>query len=132
MLLEHPQVDRCSGAVYNIYTIFFQGLYSKVPLVEDLESVCLCVSANYQVDEPRDENLSQITGKDIFFYADGSVIFWNVPQLERDSVLGFLKHSKMVEDDPFDEETIFEESEMMNFQPSDTDSTFLDVSKGIF
>ena len=32
-----------------------------------------------------------IFAKDIFFFAEGSVIFWNVPQLERDSVLHFLR-----------------------------------------
>ncbi len=44
------------------------------------------------------------------------MIFWNVPQLERDTVLTFLRAAKSIEDEPFDEATIFEESEMMNYE----------------
>ena len=29
--------------------------------------------------------------KDIFFFKEGCVVFWNVPELERSSVLKFLK-----------------------------------------
>ena len=33
--------------------------------------------------------------KEIFFFKEGSVIFWNVPELERNSVLKFLaKHAE--------------------------------------
>lgn len=35
-------------------------------------------------------------------------------ELERDNVLMLLRKSPMVEKDPYDEESIFEESEMMN------------------
>ena len=36
------------------------------------------------------------------------------PELERDNVLLLLRKSASVEGDPYDEESIFEESEMMN------------------
>lgn len=51
-------------------------------------------------------------GKDIFFFEHGSVIFWNVPQLERDTVLNFLRP---VEESGYNNVTIFEESEMVNY-----------------
>lgn len=88
-----------------------------MPLVEDLESVCLCVKPNYQVEHEihPDEKLRTVSSKDIFFFSDGSVIFWNVPHLERDTVLNFLRSSQIVEDAPFEESTIMEESEMMTY-----------------
>jgi hypothetical protein len=46
-----------------------QGLYEAQPLAEELLPTCLYVKARYKVDEE----------KDIFFFDDGSVIFWNVP-----------------------------------------------------
>ena len=58
-----------------------------------------------------------IRKKDIFFFADGSVVFWSVPELERKTVLDFLRHNPGIEepDGKHDQETIFEESEMMNY-----------------
>ncbi len=39
--------------------------------------------------------------QEIFFFKEGSVIFWNVPELERSSVLKFLaKHAE----DAYDED----------------------------
>jgi hypothetical protein len=42
------------------------------------------------------------------------LIFVLFLELERDNVLMLLRKSAMVENEPYDEESIFEESEMMN------------------
>ena len=49
----------------------------------------------------------------LWSFSGGSVIFWNVPELERDNVITFIKG---VENDGYDEETIHEESELLNFK----------------
>ena len=66
-----------------------------------------------------------IRGKDIFFFADGSVIFWSVPELERKTVLDFLRQNPGIEgsDGIYDEDTIFEESEMMTYSYIATEDT---------
>ena len=52
------------------------GLYEVVPLEDELASVCLCVTAKYNVD---DVDKSTGLGKDIYFFEDGTVVFWNIP-----------------------------------------------------
>ena len=64
--------------------------------------------------------------KEIFFYKEGCVIFWNVPELERSSVLKFLKPFT---DEGYEDSVVFEESEMMNYRMSSTDKPHLE--KGI-
>ena len=60
-----------------IQRIFFcTGLYEVVPLENELTSVCLCVTAKYNVD---DEDKATGLGKDIYFFEDGTVVFWNIP-----------------------------------------------------
>ncbi len=51
-------------------------MYEVVPLEEELASVCLCVTAKYNVD---DEDKLTGFGKDIYFFEDGTVVFWNIP-----------------------------------------------------
>ncbi len=94
---------------------------------------CLCVRSKYNVDEEpsSDNQAKQITSRDIFFFADGSVIFWNVPQIERESVLNFLRKAQTVEDEPFDEDTIFEESEMMSYELAQNTQKFSKLDKGV-
>jgi len=96
-----------------------QRLYSQVPLSEDLEPSCVFVTNKYNLDG--DEKT-----KEIFFFKVGCVVFWNVPELERNSVLKFLR---TFSDDSYEEDVIFEESEMMSYKMSKTANPHLD--KGI-
>ncbi|KAH7956263.1 hypothetical protein HPB52_007769 [Rhipicephalus sanguineus] len=58
-----------------------QGLYKEKVISEDLDDV-LYASAKYQVsEEPRE----------LFIFREGSVVFWNFPEIERKAVLKFLK-----------------------------------------
>ena len=50
--------------------------------------------------------------QEIFFFKDGNVIFWNVPELERNSVLNFVNDYAM---ESYEEDLIYEESEMMSY-----------------
>ncbi|KAH9377084.1 hypothetical protein HPB48_001782 [Haemaphysalis longicornis] len=70
---------------YNLMSILSalnkQGLYKGRAISEDLTDV-LYASAKYQVgEEPRE----------LFFFREGSVVFWNFPEIERKAVLQFLK-----------------------------------------
>ncbi|KAL1466997.1 hypothetical protein MTO96_005866 [Rhipicephalus appendiculatus] len=56
-----------------------QGLYKEKVISEDLDDV-LYASAKYQVsEEPRE----------LFIFREGSVVFWNFPEIERKAVLNF-------------------------------------------
>ena len=51
--------------------------------------------------------LNPISCKEIFFFDDGSTVFWNVPHLERENVLHFLRgNDGDIEVEPFDRDTI--------------------------
>ena len=50
------------------------------------------------------------------------MVFWSFPELERESVLGFLKK---VESDSYSESTVREEAEMMPYSQSDSDPAAL-------
>ena len=123
----------------------FQDLYEPVFLGDELAPTCLCVRSKYNVDEsgttgtiPDKRNNASSKGgnahehegskqqlgiKDIFFFADGSVIFWSIPELERKTVLDFLRQNSGIEeaDGSYDEDTIFEESEMMTYSYIDSE-----------
>ena len=71
------------------FIFFFQGLYYQIQLSDDLESNCICVKSSYE--EP---NTDPISSKEIFFFDDGSTVFWNVPHLERENVLHFLRNDE--------------------------------------
>jgi len=96
-----------------------QSLYSQVPLSEDLEPSCVFVTNKYNLDG--DEK-----SKEIFFFKVGCVVFWNVPELERNSVLQFLRPYS---EDGYEEDVVFEESEMMSYKMSQTENPHLE--KGI-
>lgn len=49
-----------------------QGLYEQKVLSEDLSDV-LCAAAKYEVDEE---------SRDLFIFREGSVVFWNFPEIE--------------------------------------------------
>jgi uncharacterized Rmd1/YagE family protein len=111
-----------------------QDLYDPIYLGHELAPLCVCVTSKYNFEEGEsvnnlnhdsislpsnasDEGKQPTKGKDIFFFADGSVIFWSVPELERKTVLKFLRQKPDIEESGgvYDEDTIFEESEMMTY-----------------
>ena len=61
--------------------------------------------------------------QEIFFFKEGCVVFWNVPELERNSVLKFVRPYS---EETYDESVVFEESEMINYRMSTTDKPHLD------
>lgn len=68
----------------------------------------LHVSARYQIDrEPRE----------IYFFGEGSVVFWNVSELERKNVLKFLRD---YEDDCYDKDIVAEGNEKMVYAYTET------------
>ena len=90
-----------------------------------MATICLCVKAKYDFEHSAVKADLEGSGtedipdrsKDIFFFADGSVIFWSVPELERKSVLDFLRKNPDIEeaDGCYDEDIIYDESEMMTY-----------------
>jgi len=82
-----------------------QLIYSELDIMEELHGSCIIVTNKYSTDN---DQLS----KEIFFFKDGNVIFWNVPELERNSVLKFVKKYSV---QSYEEDLIYEESELMNF-----------------
>jgi len=97
-----------------------QDVYTVVTS-EDLEANCLVATNKYSPVDGENEKT-----KDIFFFKEGCVVFWNVPELERSSVLKFLKPYCL---ERIEESIIYDESEMMNFKMSGTDKAHLE--KGI-
>ena len=100
-------------------------MYYEIQLSDDLQSNCICVKSSYEkADGLVDAN--SISCKEIFFFDDGSTVFWNVPHLERENVLHFLRNNDgEIEEEPFERETIEEESEMIIYGPSDTPNSHL-------
>jgi len=83
-----------------------QQLYSRVELPEELDPACIYVSKESDFEERR---------RDIVFFKEGCVVFWNVPELERGQVLSYLKpYSENI----YDESTVLEESEMLTYRMS--------------
>ena len=60
--------------------------------------------------------------KEIFFFKDGNVIFWNVPELERNNVIRFLGKFSV---EGYEDDLVYEESEMMHYAVSDVKSASL-------
>jgi len=109
---DAPSVDPKTWAVdaystaeeYNLEKLLValkeQGLYHASSMTEDINDV-LHVSARYQVDrEPRE----------IYFFSEGSVVFWNVSDVEQKNVLLFLK---TYEEGGYEKPIILEGSEKM-------------------
>ena len=111
-----------------------QGYYQRLPLSEDLEANCLCVRSIYSNLSPSHDDsnpdMEILLAKDIFFFADGSIIFWNMPQLERTQVLDFLRRAEGVEDGPFELESIEEESEKIVYSASSSPNAATSFSNG--
>ena len=90
---------------------------------DDLDGECLLVQAkNVEVDDHSTEFVppEEISSKDIFIFNNGSVVFWNIPQLERQKMMEDFHN---FETDPFEEDDIAEEKEAMLFGISDTGKT---------
>ncbi|KAG8184575.1 hypothetical protein JTE90_007691 [Oedothorax gibbosus] len=88
-----------------------KGLYQLLQLPEDADEV-IHVSAKYQVgNEPRH----------IYFFSEGSVVFWNVPDLEQQTVLRFLKP---FETNSFDPELVAAEKEDLDYIYSEKGTKF--------
>ncbi|XP_069992770.1 required for meiotic nuclear division protein 1 homolog isoform X7 [Penaeus vannamei] len=83
-----------------------QGLYVSAGINPDASDV-LHMVATYRVET---EN------REIYFFREGSVVFWNVPEIERDNVLRFLKK---YETGRYDEEAVEEECESLTYVYSD-------------
>ena len=110
-------VGYSTAASYDLITLSErlaeQGLYKSGGLVDELLPLCLYANAAYQVDGDADE----MTKREIFFFEQGSVVFWNVPVLERENVLAFLKQ---VQFDSYPDDTVHEESELMSFSVTES------------
>ena len=91
---------------------------------DDLDGECLLVqSKNVEVStDPTTEVVptEEISSKDIFIFNNGSVVFWNIPQLERQKMMEDFQN---FETDPFEEDDIAEEKEVMLFSISDSGKT---------
>ncbi|KAL8575870.1 hypothetical protein ACOMHN_014875 [Nucella lapillus] len=61
--------------------LIVQGLYSISPLPIDAQDA-LHVQAKYTVDEKK---------REIFFFRDGSAVFWSMPDVERKEALKFIR-----------------------------------------
>ncbi|XP_003746664.1 required for meiotic nuclear division protein 1 homolog [Galendromus occidentalis] len=79
-----------------------QGLYDVRELPEETEA--LHAKARYVVDAQH---------RDIFFFKEGTVVFWNFTEIEARTVLKLLKGC---ETGPYDEDMVEEELEVMEFQ----------------
>jgi len=82
-----------------------QLIYTETNIVDELHGNCIYATNKYQSDKDKQS-------KEIFFFKDGNVIFWNIPELERNSVLSFLADYCV---ERYEEDLIYEESEMMNY-----------------
>ncbi|KAK8761864.1 hypothetical protein V5799_026861 [Amblyomma americanum] len=90
-----------------------QGLYKEKVLSEDLTDV-LYASARYQVnEEPRE----------LFIFREGSVVFWNFPEIERRAVLQFLKPH---EEQSYSPSLVNQEAEALEFVYHENKTRFHD------
>lgn len=86
-----------------------QNLYVPIPpprALTDQNQVVpdvVHVAARYEVgDEPRE----------IYFFREGTTVFWNVPELESGNVLSFIRQ---FEENSYDERLVHDESEVMPY-----------------
>ena len=106
-------------------------LKAKQEPIDAEVTILLDLKSKYEVatGKPWKRNLHELSKnlafKDIYFFDDGSVVFWNMPLIERNSVLEHLRSSDEVQTKPFDEDDVQEESEMLRFGASDTENTHL-------
>lgn len=85
--------------------IIDSAAYEIYDVAKELPDDCVCVKAKYALpneSEPRH----------IFFFEDGTVVFWNVSREEEKTVLELLRKSA---EKPYPAEIVNEESEMLSF-----------------
>ena len=82
---------------------------------EELNETCICAKARIDTDGEIGDDGSR-PRREIFFFSDGSIIFWSVPELEREMVLRFVRDRPGISGDPYDQDTVFEESELMAYK----------------
>ncbi|KDR21035.1 required for meiotic nuclear division protein 1 homolog isoform X2 [Zootermopsis nevadensis] len=92
--------------------LLLQNLYVPNPLLRSLADPngvvpdVVHVEARYQVGvEPRE----------IYFFREGTTVFWNVPELESSNVLSFIRQ---FEQNSYDERLVHDESEAMPYTHS--------------
>ncbi|XP_054716813.1 required for meiotic nuclear division protein 1 homolog isoform X2 [Uloborus diversus] len=89
-----------------------QGLYERLSLPEDAADVIhVCAKYTLGKEEPRH----------IYFFSEGSVVFWNVPDLEQQSILKFLKP---FETNSYDFNLVKEEKEDLEYSYSEKETKF--------
>ncbi|KAK3861339.1 hypothetical protein Pcinc_044504 [Petrolisthes cinctipes] len=85
-----------------------QGLYTASTMTSDAtESSVLHAVATYRLETEQ---------REIYFFREGSVVFWNVAELERFNVLKFLKE---YEEGKYNGETVLEECESLSYKYSE-------------
>ena len=92
----------------------------QVHIAEELESSCLFVTNKLSQTQESEEKI-----KEIFFFKEGCVVFWNMPELERHQVLKALKPFC---EESYEDSVVFEESEMMTYKMSSTGKPHLQRS----
>lgn len=91
-----------------------EGLYDIVSLPKDATQNALHVEAHYRVDNEK---------RDIFFFQEGAVVFWNMPEMERNNVLFSLQsHQK----DNYDLLLVKEEHETIEYTYTESKSRMTD------
>nr|XP_050047834.2 required for meiotic nuclear division protein 1 homolog [Dermacentor andersoni] len=90
-----------------------QGLYEDKVISEDLTDV-LYASAKYQVNEEL---------RELFIFREGSIVFWNFPEIERKAVLQFLKP---YEEHPYSPSLVNQEVEALEFAYHENKTKFYD------
>jgi uncharacterized Rmd1/YagE family protein len=81
------------------------GAYDIFEIGKILPDNCICIKAKY-------EEINEIEPRHIFFYEDGSVVFWNVSNEEEKNILEILlKH----EENSYSKEIVNDEVEIISF-----------------
>ncbi|XP_071537728.1 required for meiotic nuclear division protein 1 homolog isoform X4 [Panulirus ornatus] len=83
--------------------ITHQGLYTAATINPDASDV-LHMVATYQLESEH---------REIYFFREGSVVFWNVAELERTNVLRFIKQ---YEKGKYEEQVVEEECESLTYK----------------
>lgn len=93
--LENIRISILNSEAYETVT---------VPNSEEADEF-LCIKPKY-------EQINEIEPRNIFFFENGSVVFWNLSNEEQRFILGLIeKH----EENTYDNEIVEEESEVMNY-----------------
>jgi uncharacterized Rmd1/YagE family protein len=86
-------------------TLTKSGAYDIFEIGKILPDNCICAKAKY-------EEINEIEPRHIFFYEDGSVVFWNISNEEEKNVLEILhKH----EENSYAKEIVNDEVEIISF-----------------